>query len=113
MKQERCGVILCNKRNTGIWRLKDSPELLKSAIKYLTRIVMNLSDFISAMQSILLLRLKWNEWDAARLMRDNTSTIERHFHEGYAPIESINELTGVEYPEYFGAPDGSKVFGAV
>jgi hypothetical protein len=73
----------------------------------------NLSDFISAMQQVLLLRLKWDEWDAAHFMRNNASKIEYHFHEGYAPLESISELTGVDYPEYFGAPDGSQVFGAV
>jgi len=74
---------------------------------------MNLPDFIAAMQAILLLRLKWNEWDAASLMRDNASTIEQHFHEGYAPLESISELTGRDIPEYYGAPDGTKVFGVV
>jgi hypothetical protein len=72
---------------------------------------MNLPDFIAAIQAIFLLRLKIDEWEAANLMRNNMSMIERHFHEGAAPIETVSVLIGRDLPEYYGAPDGSNIFG--
>lgn len=74
---------------------------------------MNYIDFENAIRAILLIRLKINQWDAAKLMSDKASDLQRQFHEGWAPVESAGFLVGKELPEYFGAPDGSNTFGVV
>jgi hypothetical protein len=66
---------------------------------------MNFTDFLEAVRLILLRRLKVEEWAAAKTMSFHSAAFEKCFHEGYAPLEAISAITGVDLPEYFGDPN--------
>lgn len=70
---------------------------------------MLLTDFFNAMQSIFLLRLKFEPGVAAKLMSDNSGRLERMFHEGFAPVEAVSALIGYELSENFDATTGEPI----
>jgi hypothetical protein len=70
---------------------------------------MLMTDFLNAMQSIFLLRLKFEPSAAATLMSNNSSRLELMFHEGYAPLEAVSVLVGKELSENFDAKTGAPI----
>lgn len=70
---------------------------------------MLLSDFIDALQAVLLLRLKMAPGDAARLMSDHSNKLEHWYTEGYAPIEAAGEMVGRELSENYDVRTGKSI----
>jgi hypothetical protein len=62
---------------------------------------MNMIDFENAIRALLLLRLRMDEWDAARLIGKHALDMELWFKEGFAPIDAVSKMIGRELPEGF------------